>query len=167
MPAKCRRLTPASSWVSVPWAERVPPLTLRLTTRWRRLRSAGVVIRRRLGFGHEDEEFLDVVLHAPCTSLVSDAAHLRGHRLSEDRVIEGFVNANHEAVVSLVLRGPEGQTREVNAVIDTGYSGFLTLPAALVADLGLPYVLPLDGTDGQPGLLPQRGNQAEQLTPSR
>ena len=54
-------------------------------------------------------------------------------------MIKGFVNANHEAVVPLSLRGPGGQTREVNAVIDTGYSGFLTLPAALVADLGLPY----------------------------
>jgi len=54
-------------------------------------------------------------------------------------VIEGFVNANHEAVVPLVLRGPEGQTREVNAVIDTGYSGFLTLPPALVDELELPF----------------------------
>ena len=55
-------------------------------------------------------------------------------------MIEGFVNANHEALVTLSLRGPEGQTREVNAVIDTGYSGSLTLPPVLVAELGLPYV---------------------------
>ena len=48
-------------------------------------------------------------------------------------MIEGFVNANREAIVPLSLRGPEGQTREVNAVIDTGYSGALTLPPALVA----------------------------------
>ncbi len=54
-------------------------------------------------------------------------------------MIEGFVNANHEAVLPLSLRGPEGQTRKVNAVIDTGYSGSLTLPPALVAELGLPY----------------------------
>ena len=50
-------------------------------------------------------------------------------------MIEGFVNANREAIVPLSLRGPEGQTREVNAVIDTGYSGALTLPPALVAEL--------------------------------
>ena len=43
-------------------------------------------------------------------------------------MIEGFVNANLEAIVPLSLRGPEGQTREVSAVIDTGYSGALTLP---------------------------------------
>ncbi len=55
-------------------------------------------------------------------------------------MIEGFVNANREAIVPLSLRGPTGQTREVNAVIDTGYSGALTLPPALVAELGLPYV---------------------------
>ena len=56
-------------------------------------------------------------------------------------MIEGFVNANLEAVVSLSLRGPEGQAREVEAVIDTGYSGSLTLPLWLVAELELPYVL--------------------------
>ncbi len=50
-------------------------------------------------------------------------------------MIEGFVSANREAIVPLSLRGPEGQTREVNAVIDTGYSGALTLPPALVAEL--------------------------------
>ena len=55
--------------------------------------------------------------------------------------MEGFVNANLEAVVPLSLRGPEGQAREVDAVIDTGYSGSLTLPPSLVAALGLPYVL--------------------------
>ena len=55
-------------------------------------------------------------------------------------MIEGFVNANREAILPLSLRGPEGQTLEVNAVIDTGYSGALTLPPALVAELELPYV---------------------------
>ena len=54
-------------------------------------------------------------------------------------MLEGFVNANHEAVVSLPLQGPAGQTREVEAVIDTGYSGSLTLPPSLVSELDLPY----------------------------
>lgn len=52
-------------------------------------------------------------------------------------MIEGFVNANLEAVVSLSLRGPQGPEREVDAVIDTGYSGTLTLPPSLVAELEL------------------------------
>lgn len=54
-------------------------------------------------------------------------------------MIEGVVNANHEAVISLPLRGPTGQTREIEVVIDTGYSGFLTLPPTLVEELGLPF----------------------------
>ena len=52
-------------------------------------------------------------------------------------MIEGFVNANHEAVVAILLLGPDGQTREVAAVVDTGFNGYLTLPTTLVADLGL------------------------------
>ena len=56
-------------------------------------------------------------------------------------MIEGFVNADLEAVVPLLLRGPDGPEREVDAVIDTGYSGSLSLPPSLVAELELPYVL--------------------------
>ncbi len=56
-------------------------------------------------------------------------------------MIEGFVNTRLEAVVPLSLRGPQGPEREVDAVIDTGYSGSLTLPPSLVAELELPYVL--------------------------
>ena len=54
-------------------------------------------------------------------------------------MIQGEVNAAIEAVVPLSLRGPSGQTRDIEAVVDTGYSGFLTLPPALVAELGLPF----------------------------
>ena len=53
-----------------------------------------------------------------------------GAVLSGEYDEEGLVNANKEAVVSLTIRGPEGRSPDVNAVIDTGYSGFLTLPAA-------------------------------------
>ncbi len=54
-------------------------------------------------------------------------------------MIEGAVNANLEAVVTLTLRGEAGQQREIEAVIDTGFNGFLTLPPPLVAELGLPF----------------------------
>jgi len=57
-------------------------------------------------------------------------------------VIEGVVNAAYEAVVTLPLHGPAGRSREIEAVIDTGYNGFLTLPAALVAELRLPFLGP-------------------------
>ena len=55
-------------------------------------------------------------------------------------MIEGVVNAGHEAVVTLSLQGPEGQAREVEAVIDTGYSGYLTLSPVMAAELGLAFV---------------------------
>ena len=41
-------------------------------------------------------------------------------------MIEGFVNANLEAVVTLHLQDQAGRTREVDAVIDTGFNGYLT-----------------------------------------
>ena len=52
-------------------------------------------------------------------------------------MIEGVVNAAYEAVVTLTLQGPAGQTRQIEAVIDTGFNGFLTLPPTVVAELGL------------------------------
>ena len=54
-------------------------------------------------------------------------------------MIEGVVNANYEPVISLPLRGPSGRAREVEAVVDTGFNGYLTLPQTLVAELGLPF----------------------------
>ena len=54
-------------------------------------------------------------------------------------MIEGAVNAAYEAVVTLAMRGPAGQTREIEAVVDTGFNGFLTLPPVLVTELGLPF----------------------------
>ena len=50
------------------------------------------------------------------------------------------MNASLEAVVTITLRGPAGQVEEVNAVIDTGFNGYLTLPTTMVADLALSVV---------------------------
>jgi clan AA aspartic protease len=52
-------------------------------------------------------------------------------------MINGAVNAELEPTIRLTLRGSSGQIRRVNAVVDTGYDGCLTLPPALIAELGL------------------------------
>jgi len=52
-------------------------------------------------------------------------------------VLTGKINSRSEAVVRLWLRGPEGRVLETEAVIDTGFSGSLTLPQKTAAALGL------------------------------
>jgi clan AA aspartic protease len=51
-------------------------------------------------------------------------------------MITGLVMAR-EGRIRLMVRGPRRQEREVEAVIDTGYTAFLSLPPALVMSLGL------------------------------
>ena len=62
-------------------------------------------------------------------------------------MITGVVNPNREAIIGLVVAGPRGQQQEIEAIIDTGFTGFLTLPPALVAALGLSWL------SRQPGIL--------------
>ena len=52
-------------------------------------------------------------------------------------MITGIVNPDYEAVIHLLVQGRSGQEREINAVIDTGFNGFLTLPPNLITALGL------------------------------
>jgi clan AA aspartic protease len=52
-------------------------------------------------------------------------------------MIAGVVNADLEATLRLTLRGPRGQLRRVTAVVDTGFNGWLSLPPAFIAHLGL------------------------------
>ncbi len=61
-------------------------------------------------------------------------------------MIEGAVNAAYEAALTLSVRGPGGRPREIEAVVDTGYNGFLTLPPVLVGELDLPFVTSGDAT---------------------
>jgi clan AA aspartic protease len=52
-------------------------------------------------------------------------------------MITGRVSARLEATVGISVRSHRGTDRVIEAVVDTGFSGFLTLPPNLVAALGL------------------------------
>jgi clan AA aspartic protease len=54
-------------------------------------------------------------------------------------MIAGVVNADLEAIIRLKVRGPVGRPKKVEAVIDTGFDGCLSLPPALIASLRLPW----------------------------
>ena len=62
-------------------------------------------------------------------------------------MMAGVVNADREATLRLVVVGPRGKQQEIEAIIDTGFTGFLTLPAAPVAALELSWLC------RQPGIL--------------
>ena len=51
-------------------------------------------------------------------------------------MITGFIKSD-EARIRLKVMGRRGREQEVEAIIDSGYSGALTLPPALIAMLGL------------------------------
>ena len=50
------------------------------------------------------------------------------------------VFSDYEARVSLVVLGPNGEEQGVAAIIDTGFSGFLSLPASVIEALALPWL---------------------------
>jgi len=51
-------------------------------------------------------------------------------------MITGIVNSALEATITLRGQDLTGQTQPIDAVIDTGFNGFLTLPPARLASLG-------------------------------
>jgi clan AA aspartic protease len=55
-------------------------------------------------------------------------------------VISGEVTPYREATIDLSLQGASGVEVEVEAVLDTGFTDYLTLPAALIGTLQLPYL---------------------------
>jgi len=55
-------------------------------------------------------------------------------------MIAGVVNPALEATISLLVQDAAGGSRQIEGVIDTGFSGALTLPSAPIAALGLPWL---------------------------
>jgi clan AA aspartic protease len=54
-------------------------------------------------------------------------------------MIYGVVNLRREATLSLVVGNSNGQRQVIDTVVDTGFSGFLSLPSAIITSLGLPW----------------------------
>lgn len=52
-------------------------------------------------------------------------------------MITGIVNADFEAIVSLSICGPDGKIYTQDAIVDTGFNGWLSLPPDLIDRLNL------------------------------
>jgi clan AA aspartic protease len=52
-------------------------------------------------------------------------------------MMNGTVTADLEAMVPLGVSGAGGQQQSLDTLLDTGFSGYLTLPPGVIASLGL------------------------------
>ena len=55
-------------------------------------------------------------------------------------MIVGTIDPNLNALVSIVVGGGNGRQQVVEAVIDTGFNGYLTLPYNEISSLGFPWI---------------------------
>jgi clan AA aspartic protease len=54
-------------------------------------------------------------------------------------MIVGTVNSSLEPTVRVTVRNATGSDHEIEAVVDTGFTGSLTLPTSVIAAFGLPW----------------------------
>ncbi len=52
-------------------------------------------------------------------------------------MITGVVTADRQAIIRMTVCGSAGQEHEIEAIIDTGFDGWLSLPSSLIVLLGL------------------------------
>jgi len=52
-------------------------------------------------------------------------------------MITGFVTPNIQATIRLLIEDSASKTQAIDVIIDTGFSGAMSLPATLVSALGL------------------------------
>ncbi|NJL82516.1 MAG: clan AA aspartic protease [Chloroflexaceae bacterium] len=54
-------------------------------------------------------------------------------------MMQGFVNQSCEAIIRVAVGSANSPTQMVEALIDTGFTGFLSLPLSTITALGLPW----------------------------
>ena len=54
-------------------------------------------------------------------------------------MMQGVVNLRCEATLTVVVGNSNRKLEAFNTVIDTGFSGFLSLPSSMIASLSLPW----------------------------
>ena len=52
----------------------------------------------------------------------------------------GAITGNRQALVAIDITGGEGRSRPIEVVLDTGFTGYLTLPTEPIRQLGLRFV---------------------------
>jgi len=62
-------------------------------------------------------------------------------------MMQGYVNRNYEAIISIVVNN-KSKFQSINAVIDTGFTGFLSSPIAIITELDLTWSYRDRGTLG-------------------
>ena len=67
-------------------------------------------------------------------------------------MIMGSVNSRREAIIQFAVLGKNNQRQAIKAVIDTGYTGFLTLPSGIIRTLGLTWYMQEEGILGDGSL---------------
>jgi clan AA aspartic protease len=70
------------------------------------------------------------------------------HVACRSTMMQGFVDQNCEAMLRLVVGNVDSQRQVVDALIDTGFTGFLTLPLSVLANLELRAYRREEGTLG-------------------
>jgi clan AA aspartic protease len=54
-------------------------------------------------------------------------------------MMQGVVNLRREATLTVVVGNSNQQLQAIETVIDTGFTGFLSLPSTIIANLNLPW----------------------------
>ena len=54
-------------------------------------------------------------------------------------MMHGIINLRREATLTVVVGNSNRQLQAIETVIDTGFTGFLSLPSAIIATLNLPW----------------------------